>query len=155
MAFTEILLVQPVENLGMEGDQVSVRAGFARNFLIPRKLAVAVNSANIRRIEALKARRQIRETQDREAAEAIAAKLKNTKIVFSVKTGEGGKMFGAITAQDLINRFEAEGLNFDKKRVSLLHPAKTVGQHTAKIKLHADLVLDFDFEVVSENPIQD
>lgn len=155
MAFTEILLVQPVENLGMEGDQISVRAGFARNYLIPRKFAVAVNSANIRRIESLKARRQIRETQDKEAAEAIALKLKNTKIVFAVKTGEGGKMFGAITAQDLIHRFEQEGMNFDKKRVFLLHPAKTIGLHTAKIKLHADLVLDFSFEVVSENPIQD
>lgn len=155
MALTEILLIQPVESLGMEGDQVSVRAGFARNYLIPRQLAVAVNRANVRRIAALKVRRQVRETQDMEAAEAVAAKLKSVQIVFAVKTGEAGKMFGAITTQDLIQRFEQEGVTLDKKRVSLLHPVKTLGQHSVKIKLHADLSLDLDFEVVSENPIED
>jgi large subunit ribosomal protein L9 len=154
MALSNVLLIKPVEHLGSEGDQISVRSGYARNYLIPRSFAVVVNQSNVRQIETLKARRKAREAKDMATAEALMAQVKAFKMVFAVQTGEGGKMFGAITAQDLVSRFAAEGIALEKKQVSLATPAKALGVHAAKIKLHSSLVFDFEFEVVSENPIE-
>src|SRR3954465_607377 len=97
MANCEILLVKPVENLGGEGDQVKVRAGYARNYLLPRNIAVPVTNANRKQVEALKKRRAEREAQELSGAQELAKKIEKTSLAFAVKTGEGGKMFGAIT----------------------------------------------------------
>ena len=101
MAHTEVLLVKPVEDLGGEGDQVKVRAGYARNFLFPRKIAVPLTGANRKQVDALKKRRAEREQTELNGAQDVAKKLEKTSLAFAVKTGEGGKMFGAITAQDI------------------------------------------------------
>ena len=100
MAHNEVLLIKPVENLGAEGDQVKVRAGYARNYLLPRGIAVPLTSSNRKQIEALKKRRAGREADELSAAQEMAGKLGKTRIAFAVKTGEGGKMFGAVTAND-------------------------------------------------------
>ena len=149
MAHSEILLVKPVESLGGEGDQVKVRAGYARNFLFPRKIAVPLTAANRKHVDALKKRRA-----EREASEELAKKLEKTSLAFAVKTGEGGKMFGAITSQDLHAKLVAAGIEIDKKRIQLFTPVKTLGKHEVKIKLHADVAVDLSFDVVSENPIE-
>jgi large subunit ribosomal protein L9 len=153
MAHSEILLLQPVENLGGEGDQVRVRAGYARNFLLPRKIAVPITAANRKQIESLKKARALRESRELEGAQALAQKIAGTHIAIAVKTGEGGKMFGAVTAADLLTKLEETGITLDKKRVHLHTPVKTLGQHVTKIKLHPDVVVDLTFDVVSENPI--
>ena len=154
MAFAEVLLLSPVEGLGGEGDEVRVRAGFARNFLLPRKMSVPVTHANRRQIEALKAARSQRETKELEQAQFILKQLEKVSIAIAVKTGEGGKMFGAVTAQDLISRLAEEGVALDRRRVHLHHPIKTLGKHSTKIKLHPEVTYDFHFEIVSENPIE-
>jgi large subunit ribosomal protein L9 len=154
MANREILLLKPVDGLGGEGDQVKVRAGYARNYLLPRKFAVPVTQANRKHVDALKKRRAERETHELTGAQEIAQKLAKVSIAFAVKTGEGGKMFGAITAIDLHDKLVAAGFTLDKKRVHLHTPVKTLGQHTVKIKLHADVAVDLTFDVVSENPIE-
>jgi large subunit ribosomal protein L9 len=154
MANSEILLLKPVDGLGGEGDQVKVRAGYARNYLLPRKFAVPVTQANRKHVDALKKRRAERETHELTGAQEIAQKLAKVSIAFAVKTGEGGKMFGAITAIDLHDKLVAAGFTLDKKRVHLHTPVKTLGQHTVKIKLHADVAVDLTFDVVSENPIE-
>jgi large subunit ribosomal protein L9 len=154
MAYSEVLLVKPVDGLGGEGDQVKVRAGYARNYLLPRSIAVPVTAANRKQVEALKQRRAVRETQELNDANAIAAKLAKTSLAFAVKTGEGGKMFGAITATDIHEKLTAAGFNLDKKRIHLHTPVKTLGQHTVKVKLHSDVSVDVNFDVVSENPIE-
>ena len=97
MAFTEVLLIKPVDGLGAEGEQVRVRAGFARNYLLPQGIALPVNRSNTKYVEALKKAREVRESRDLEVANGTAAKLAAIKLVFAVKTGEGGKMFGAIS----------------------------------------------------------
>jgi large subunit ribosomal protein L9 len=153
MAHSEVLLLKPVENLGGEGDQVRVRAGYARNFLLPRKLAVPLTVANRKQIEALRKARAVREARELDGAKSVAEKITGTRIAIAVKTGEGGKMFGAVTAADLYAKLTEAGVAIDKKRVQLHTPIKTLGQHTAKIKLHADVVVDLTFDVVSENPI--
>ena len=154
MASTEILLVKPVEGLGGEGDQVKVRAGYARNYLLPRKIAVSLNAANQKHVEALKKRRVGREQDELTAAQEVAKKLEKTSLAFAVKTGEGGKMFGAITATDVHEKLTAAGIVLEKKRIHLHTPVKTLGRHTVKVKLHTDVSVELNFDVVSENPIE-
>lgn len=153
MAHTEVLLIKPVDGLGAEGDQVKVRAGYARNFILPRKIGVPVTQGNRRQIEALKARRSAREATELSIAQDLAAKLEKANVAFAVKTGEGGRMFGAVTAADLHAKLVEAGIEVEKKRIHLTPPVKTLGKHTAKLKLHPDVSVDFTFDVVSENPI--
>lgn len=154
MAQSEILLVKPVDNLGGEGDQVKVRAGYARNYLLPRGIAVPMTTANRKQVESLKKRRAEREAKELGGAQELAKKLEKKSLAFAVKTGEGGRMFGAITANDIHEKLAADGLEIDKKRIHLHTPVKTLGQHTVKIKLHADVSVELNFDVVSENPIE-
>jgi large subunit ribosomal protein L9 len=154
MANSEVLLVKPVEGLGGEGDQVKVRAGYARNFLLPRKIAVPLTGANRKQVDALKKRRAEREQDELTRAQEMARKLEKTSLAFAVKTGEGGKMFGAITATDIHDKLVASGIELDKKKIHLFTPVKTLGKHTVKVKLHADVAVELAFDVVSENPIE-
>eukprot|EP01031_Cornospumella_fuschlensis_P049349 gene49349-60408_t len=154
MANSEILLLKPVEGLGGEGDQVKVRAGYARNFLLPQGFAAPVTTANRKQVDALKKRRAERESHELNGAQELAKKLEKTSLAFAVKTGEGGKMFGAITVNDLHDKLVAAGFSVDKKRIHLHTPVKTLGKHTVKVKLHADVSVELGFDVVSENPIE-
>ncbi len=153
MAHSEILLLKPVEGLGSEGDQVKVRAGYARNFLLPRKIAAPLTVANRKQVEALKKRRSERESQELQGAQELGKKLEKTSIAFAVKTGEGGKMFGAVTSSDLYDRLVQSGIQIDKKKIHLHTPVKTLGKHEVKIRLHEDVTVEISFDVVSENPI--
>ena len=153
MANSEILLVKPVDGLGGEGDQVKVRAGYARNYLLPRGIAVPLTGANRKQVEALKKRRALREAQELTGAQELAGKLEKTALAFAVKTGEGGRMFGAITATDIHDKLTATGLVIEKRRVLLHTPVKTIGKHTVKVKLHPEITVELNFDVVSENPI--
>ena len=154
MAQTEVLLVKPVEGLGGEGDHVKVRAGYARNYLLPRKIAVPLTASNRKQVEALKKRRAEREQTEVNSAQELGKKLEKTSLAFAVKTGEGGRMFGAITVQDLHEKLVAAGIDLDRKKIHLYAPVKTLGKHTVKIKLHTDVTVEVGFDVVSENPIE-
>ncbi len=155
MATTKVLIVKPLENLGGEGEQVAVKAGYARNFLFPKKIAIPVNKANKKQIEALIKARELREARELENAQSLAKVLEGMSIAFAVKTGEGGKLFGSVTAADLLAKIAEGGVELPKKAVHLAAPVKELGRHTAQIKLHNDVKVDFSFEVVSENPIED
>ncbi len=154
MASTEVLLVKPVEGLGGEGDQVKVRAGYARNYLLPRNIAVPLNASNKKHVDALKKRRAEREQSELTGAQELAKQLEKVSLAFAVKTGEGGKMFGAITATDIHDKIAAAGVTLDKKKIHLHTPVKTLGKHTVKVKLHSDVSVELAFDVVSENPIE-
>lgn len=155
MANAELLLLQPVENLGNEGDTITVRAGYARNFLLPKGIAIPVTRANRKQIDALRVRSERRLANELERAQALEAQLQKMTIVFAVKTGPGGKMFGSVTSQDLIEKIAEQGVTLDKKQVSLYTPVKSLGKHSTRVRLHADVSLTLEFEVVSENPIED
>lgn len=155
MATTQLLLIKPVEDLGHEGDQVTVKAGYARNYLLPRGIAIPVTRANKKQMEVLRARSEARLKSELEAAQAKAAKLQEISVALAVRTGPGGKVFGAVTAQDLINRLREEGVELDKKQVSLHTPARALGKHTTRVRLHAEVVVEYEFEIVSENPIEE
>jgi large subunit ribosomal protein L9 len=155
MSNNQVLLLQPIKGLGSEGDTVSVRAGYARNFLLPRKLALPITQANKKHVDSLLKAREAREQKEFESARELSEKIEKTSIAIAVKTGEGGKMFGAVTANDLIERLKEEGIELSKKQLSLPLPIKELGSHTAEVKLHADVTTELKFEVVSENPIEE
>lgn len=154
MANSEILLLKPVDGLGAEGDQVKVRAGYARNFLLPQGMAMPLTQANRKRVEALKKARTSREAKELDGAQEIAKQIEKAGIAIAVKTGEGGKLFGAVTAHDIHDKLAAAGINVEKRRIHLGQPVKTLGKHTVKIKLHTDVSVELSFDVVSENPIE-
>lgn len=154
MASSELLLIKPVDGLGGEGDQVKVRAGYARNFLLPRGYAVPLTQSNKKQVEALKKRRGEREAQELAGAQELAKQLEKVSIAFVVKTGEGGKMFGAITVNDLHDKLVASGVNVEKKKIHLHTPVKTLGKHEVEVKLHSEVSVTVSFDVVSENPIE-
>ena len=154
MANSEILLLKPVDGLGAEGDQVKVRAGYARNFLLPQGMAMPLTQANRKRVEALKKARTSREAKELDGAQDIAKQIEKAGIAIAVKTGEGGKLFGAVTANDIHDKLAAAGINVEKRRIHLGQPVKTLGKHTVKIKLHTDVSVELSFDVVSENPIE-
>jgi large subunit ribosomal protein L9 len=155
MANSQVLLLQPIKGLGAEGDTVTVRAGYARNFLLPRKQALPITQANKKHVESLLKAREAREQKEFETARTLGEKIEKISIAVAVKTGEGGKMFGAVTANDLIARLKEEGIELVKKQLGLAQPIKDLGSHTATIKLHADVEAELKFEVVSENPIEE
>ncbi len=155
MANTEVLLLQPVDGLGGEGDQVKVRAGYARNYLLPKGFAAPMTLANRKRVDALRKRRAEREASELNGAQELAKKLEAVSIAFAVQTGEGGKMFGAITAADLHAKLIEAGVEIDKKKIHLHTPVKTLGSHTTKVKLHSEVSVEISFDIVSENPIED
>ena len=154
MATNQVLLLQPIQGLGAEGDTVTVRAGYARNFLLPRKIALPITHANKKQMESLLKAREAREVQELDASRELAAKISSTTIAVAVKTGEGGKMYGAVTANDLIIRLKEEGIELVKKQLSLPAPVKDLGSHTVAVKLHSEIAAELKFEVVSENPIE-
>lgn len=154
MSTSEVLLLKPVDGLGGEGDQVKVRAGYARNFLLPRRIAVPITTSNRKQVDALKKRRAEREASELNSANALAKKLENARLdAFVVKTGEGGKMFGAITAADVHEKLAGAGFEIERKRIHLFNPIKALGRHAVKVKLHSDVSVEVSFDVVSENPI--
>lgn len=155
MAMSEVLLLVPIPGLGAEGETVKVRSGYARNRLLPLNLALPLNRANKKQIEALLKAREAREEKEHEGARDIATKLEKISIAIPVKTGKSGKMFGAVTVVDVLARLNEEGLNIDKKKASLAAPIKSLGKHTLRMKLHPKVTIDFQFEVVSENPIKE
>ena len=155
MANNQVLLLQPINGLGAEGDTVTVKAGFARNFLLPRKLALPITQANKKRVESLLKAREAREQKEFEDSRALSERIEKIRIAIAVKTGEGGKMFGAVTAKDVLERLKKEGIELVKKQLLIASPIKELGSHTANIKLHADIETELKFEVVSENPIEE
>ncbi len=154
MANHEILLLKPVDGLGAEGDQVKVRAGYARNFLLPQGMAVPLTGANRKRVEALKKARGLREVKELDGAQALAKQIEKAGIAIAVKTGEGGKLFGAVTTHDIHDKLTAAGITVDKRRIHLGQPIKTLGKHEVKIRLHPEVSVELSFDVVSENPIE-
>ena len=154
MAHTEILLLEKVDNLGSEGDVVRVRSGYARNFLLPRSKAVPLNQANKKRLDSLKIARAAREADELQNAQDVASKISDLSIAIAVKTGTGGKLFGSVTAQQIIEKIAEKGFSLDKRHFTNFSPIKTLGQNTVSLNLFKDVSAELNVEVVSENPIE-
>ena len=153
MANSDILLLEAIKGLGSEGDTVSVRAGYARNFLFPRKLAIQVNQGNRKQIESLKVAKEKRVAEELETSKSLAEKIEQTNISIAVKTGDNGKMFGSVTSADILTRLEEEDVLLEKKQLNVAQPIKDLGSHKIQVKLNSEIEATFNLEIVSENPI--
>ncbi len=135
----EIILRQAVDKLGHPGDLVKVSAGFARNFLLPRGIAVEATEGNKRRIAQEKARLEAAEAERRQAAESLATRLEQVSLTFSARVGEEGKLFGSVTASDIAHQLEGQGFQIEKRQIDLHEPIKALGVYRVPVKLHADV----------------
>jgi len=113
-----------------------------------------ITQANKKQVESLLKAREAREQREFEEARTLSEKIEAVNLALAVKTGEAGKMFGAVTANDLIERLKEEGIDLGKKQLSLPAPIKELGSHTVSVKLSSDVTAELKFEVVSENPIE-
>lgn len=142
MATTEVILTEKIETLGAEADVVKVRAGFARNFLIPTGKALEVTPTTLRRLNLLKTKRAEREARELNEAQELSRRISKLKLNLELETGETGKAFGSITATDLADRLKAElggKVEIDRHRIQLERPIKESGAHEITIKLHHDV----------------
>ncbi len=138
--FMILILRKDVENLGRYGDQVKVAMGYARNYLIPNALAVEATPSNIKQLEAEKEAFLKKAAVRRERAEKLRSELEAVNLVFSRKSADDEKLFGSVTSHDVEAALKEKGFVLDKKTISLSDPIKTLGQFTASVKLHPDVV---------------
>ncbi|MBA2743037.1 MAG: 50S ribosomal protein L9 [Chthoniobacterales bacterium] len=150
MPSTEIILTENIPGLGAEADVVKVRRGFARNFLLPQGKAYEVTKSTMRKLDMLKGKRAEREAKELNEAEEIARRIGKSKMIFTLETGESGKAFGSVTANDIAMRLKNEvGAEIERHRIVLEHPIKSTGEHELSIKLHPDVVASLKFSVKS------
>lgn len=135
----EIILRVAVANLGHPGDIVTVSPGYGRNYLLPRGLAYAATAGNKKRIQQERQRLEAAEATRREQAEGIAARLAQVSLTFSARVGEEGKLFGSVTAADIVHQLEAQGFPVEKRQVELHEPIRLLGVYRVPIRLHADV----------------
>ncbi len=146
----EVILRQDVASLGKAGELVKVKPGYARNYLLPHGLAYEATAGNKQRIAAESKARAARSAADRQEAEAQAARLSGVALTLSRKAGEGDRLFGSITSQDVADALEAKGQTVDKRRIELEHPIKTVGLHLVPVRLHHEVTAEIRLTVVAE-----
>ena len=135
----EIILRQAVENLGHPGDVVTVKNGYARNFLLPRGIAFEATPGNLKRIAAERSRLEAAENERRGGASELAKKLEEVQLTFSARVGEEGKLFGSVTSADIAEQLAAQGFNIEKRLIDLHDPIKALGVYRVPVKLHADV----------------
>lgn len=146
----EVILRQAVENLGHPGDLVTTSAGFARNYLLPRGIAVPATEGNKRRIAQERARLEAAESQRRQTAAEYATQLEQVSLTFSARVGEEGKLFGSVTAADIVHQLEAQGHQIEKRQIDLHEPIKALGVYRIPIKLHTDVKPEIKLWVIKQ-----
>ena len=139
MATTEVILREKITGLGSEADVVKVKAGYARNYLIPKGKAFEATKGNLRNLESLQAKRAQRETEELAEAQELAGKISRLKPKFTLETGQGGKAFGSITSMDIHKELEDKGISLERTAIKLDKPLKRSGQSDVEIKLHAEV----------------
>lgn len=136
----KIILLEHIEKVGRAGDQVEVADGYARNFLIPKRKAVAATSAHIKSLDHLLRQNKGREERLRRAAESMATQIAETSCVIRRRAGEQDRLFGSVTNQDIAAALGAQGLEVDRRKIILQEPIKALGSYTIPIRLHPEVV---------------
>lgn len=145
----KVILQQEVKSLGKRGDILEVSEGHARNFLFPRKLAVEATTGNLKTLEVRKQKEELKKAEDKKQAQALGEKIKRLKVEIKAKTGDNGRLFGSITSKDIADAVKAaSGIDLDKRKIELEEPIKCLGSYSLKIKLHKDVVSEFQVNVV-------
>ena len=146
----EVILREDVQSLGKAGTLVRVKPGYARNFLLPRGLAYEATEGNKKRIAAETKARDARASEERNKAQVAADRLGAVAVTIPAKAGEGDRLFGSVTGQDIADALERAGHPIDKRKIELAHPIKQLGEHTVQVRLHADVQAAVRVTVVPE-----
>jgi len=144
----KVILTDEIRGLGARGDIVTVKDGYARNFLLPKNLAREATPGNLKGIEQERKKWGLIAQQERDAAAKAADAVKGTKITIEKRVGEHGQLFGSVTANDIADALEAKGHKVDKRRIELGAPIKTLGVHDVEVRLHKDVAAHIQVEVV-------
>ena len=145
----KLILTQEVTGLGAAGDVVEVKDGYGRNYLIPRRFAIRWTKGGGRTIESIKAARSSREVRDLDHAQEIKNKLEGSTINLPVRAGEGGRLFGAVTVNDIAAAVTAAGVEVDKRKIVVGNPIKSLGSHQVTMKVHDEVDATVNLNVVS------
>ena len=146
----KVILREDVENLGKGGELVEVKPGYGRNFLLPRGLAVMANPKNVRELEHQKRVADAKAAKTRASAEAVAKRLAETPITLRRKVGEQDKLYGSVTAIDIVEALAARGVQLDRRIVDLREPIKTLGEFEVPVKVHRDVAAKVKVKVEAE-----
>ncbi len=147
----KVILQDDVKNLGKMGEIVNVSDGYARNYLIPKKLADVANVKNVRALEHEKKKLEEKAKKIRNDAQGLAGRLASVAITLHAKVGEEEKLFGSVTAMDIAEALRKEGIEIDKKKILLDEPIKRLGSYSVGVKIHSDVTANVNVKVVSEN----
>jgi large subunit ribosomal protein L9 len=154
MATTSVLLREDVDNLGARGEIVKVKAGYARNYLLPRKLAVKATPGNVKQIEAERAALLKKEARERGTAEAQSSVMKTVRLNFERKVGEHGLLYGSVTAMHIADALKEKGYEVDRRRIHLPEPIKETGDFTVTVRLHREVSVEIPVTVTGEGGAQ-
>ena len=146
----EVILRDHVDNLGRRGEVVKVADGYARNYLLPRKLALLATDGNKRQIERERAKFEAKEAEERQIAEAIAARMAGVELVIARKVGETEALYGSVTTADLAEALRGKGFDVDKRKLQLPEAIRHLGTFEVPVKLHRDVVVPVKVQVVAE-----
>ena len=146
----ELILRQDIKTLGKAGEMVRVRPGYARNYLLPQGLAYKATVGNKKRVEAEAKARSAHQLVERGEAETLAARLGGLTLSLARKAGEGNRLFGSITSQDVADALAAAGFSIDRRKIELEHPIKTLGTHSVPVRLHHEVQATLTLSVVAE-----
>lgn len=147
----EVILREDVEKLGSRGQVVKVAAGYARNFLIPKRLAVMATDSNKKIVEQERQAALRREAKEAADASELAKLLAGVSLTFAQKAGENDQLFGSVTSSDIAARLEEQKFHIDRKKIVLHDPIKQLGEHTVTVKLHREVSVDIKVNVVKED----
>jgi large subunit ribosomal protein L9 len=145
----EVILREHVEHLGRRGEVVKVADGYARNYLLPRKLALAVTDENKKQIERERVKAEAREAQELAEARALAARVETVEISIARRVGENQTLYGSVTTADIAEALAARDLPIDRRKVQLADPLKTLGEHVVPVKIHRDVIANVKVKVVA------
>ena len=145
---TELILRQYVEHLGNRGEIVKVADGYARNFLLPRKLALRVTAEARKQIERERVKAEAQENDERSAAQALADTLATADISIARRVGEHDTLYGSVTTSDIAEALSARQITIDRRKIQLVEPLKTIGEHVINIKLHRDVPATLTVKIV-------
>jgi large subunit ribosomal protein L9 len=146
----EVILREHVDNLGRRGEVVKVAAGYARNYLLPRKLALLVTDGNKHQIERERGKFEARENEEKKVAEGTAARLSGVEIQIARKVGETEVLFGSVTSADIAAAMAVKGFEIDRRKLNLREPIKKLGEYEIPLRLHADVTIPIKVKVVAE-----
>jgi large subunit ribosomal protein L9 len=146
----EVILREHIDNLGKRGEVVKVANGYARNYLLPRKLALAVTEANKRQIEREREAAEARELEEKAQAEAFSQRLSQIEIEIPRRVGENNILYGSVTSADVAQALAAKGFEIDKRKIQLAEPLKALGEVTVPIKVHREVTSQVKVTVVAE-----